>query len=221
MIDDDPIFIKIAADLLELDGYVVTPFHHPKTALKNIGNDPPDLIVLDVRLPEMNGFDVCRALKSDPKTNGIPILIVSAKDDEADVVAGLEMGADDYLSKPLRKREFLARIRAVLRRFDAGHGETRLRCGPLEVDFGSYTAFIHKKRLDLTPKEFELLGFFLKRKGRVVSRPTISENVWGTPFTGSTRTIDVHVDTLRRKLGELGRCITGLKGVGYRFELED
>lgn len=220
VIDDEPDMVKIATDLLESDGYVVSSFLNPKDGLRKIQENPPDLIILDIRLPEMDGFQVCKTLKADPKTKGVPIIMVSVKSEETDVVVGLELGADDYLTKPLRKRELLARVKSVLRRLDTDPTDQRIECGPITVDYGSYSATINKKPVDLTPKEFELLGFLLKRKGRVVTRAVISENVWGIEFTNSTRTIDVHIDTLRKKLGKFGSCIESLKGIGYRFEVD-
>lgn len=221
IIDDEPDMVKIGTDLLEADGYLVTSSGNPVDALKKIRTTPPDLILLDIRLPEKDGFQVCKELKSDPQTRNIPIIMISVKSDETDVVVGLEMGADDYLSKPLRKRELLARVKTVLRRLEPDAGVQRIECGPLTLDYGSYTATVNKKPLSLTPKEFELLGFFLKRKNRVLTRAVISDNVWGIEFTNSTRTIDVHVDQLRKKLGKYGSLITGLKGIGYRLEWEE
>jgi DNA-binding response OmpR family regulator len=134
---------------------------------------------------------------------------------------GLEIGAEDYIAKPFRKRELLARVKTVLRRQDAPQDEKKVTVGPIHVDYGSYEASVGKKKMELTPKEFELLGFFLQRVGRVLTRPVLSECVWGNQFTGSTRTIDVHVDTLRKKLGKYGEWIRSLKGVGYRFDPDD
>lgn len=221
VIDDEPDMVKIATDLLESDGYVVTSFHSPKDALKKIQDNPPDLLLLDIRLPDMDGFEFCKLLKSDPKTRTVPIIMVSVKSDETDVVVGLEMGAEDYLIKPLRRRELLARVKTVLRRLDSDPADQRLQVGPIVVDYGKYEATLNKRPLELTPKEFELLGFFLKRRGRVLTRAVISETVWGIEYSGSTRTIDVHVDTVRKKLGKHGSAIISLKGIGYRFEMDD
>lgn len=221
VIDDEPDMIKIAADLLESEGFLVSSDTHPISAQKKIIANPPDLILLDIRLPEKDGFQLCKELKSDSKTKHIPIIMISVKAEETDVVVGLEVGADDYISKPFRKRELMARVKAVLRRLEMDPREQRLQCGPITVDYGSYQATINKKVLALTPKEFELLGFFLRREGRVVTRAILSENVWGIEFTGSTRTIDVHVDQVRKKLGKYGSYVRSLKGVGYRFEIDD
>jgi DNA-binding response OmpR family regulator len=221
IVDDEPDMVKIATDLLESDGFVVYSDTHPAQALKKIRTNPPDLVILDLRMPDMDGYHVCKELKADPKTKHLPIIMVSVKSEETDVVVGLEMGADDYISKPFRKRELLARVKTVLRRLDMDPRDQKIECGPFTVDYGSYSATLNNKTLALTPKEFELLGFFIRREGRVVTRAAMSENVWGTEFTGSTRTIDVHVDQLRKKLGKYSTWIHGLKGIGYRFEKED
>jgi len=221
LIDDEPDMVKIATDLLESNDYIVNSAEHPVPALKQIHDNPPDLILLDIRLPDKDGFQVCKELKADPKTSHVPIIMVSVKSDETDVVVGLELGAEDYIFKPFRKRELLARVKTVLRRHEPQTSDPVLDSGPLRLDFGSYIAKINKRTLNLTPKEFELLGFFIRREGRVVTRAAISENVWGIEFTGSTRTIDVHVDQLRHKLGKYGAYIKSLKGVGYRFEKDD
>lgn len=221
LIEDEPDMVKIATDLLEMEGYHVSSAEHPDEGLKKINANPPDLILLDLRLPDKDGFQVCRELKANPKTKSIPIIMVSVKSEEPDVVAGLEMGAEDFIVKPYRRRELLARVKTILRRSEPRPDEDKIEVGPLRLDFGRYEVTVNKKPINLTPKEFELLSYFVKKLGRVVTRASISESVWGIEFTGSSRTIDVHVDQLRRKLGKLGKCIAGLKGVGYRFELED
>lgn len=220
IIDDEPDMAKIAGDLLTDAGYSVSIFNHPVQGLKEVRANPPDLLLLDIRMPDKDGFEVLRELKADVKTKGVPVVMVSVKSDETDVVIGLEMGADDYIAKPFRKRELTARIKAVLRRQDPLPEDKKISYGPIHVDYGRYVATINKKTVELTPKEFELLGLFLQREGRVLSRATLSESVWGNQFTGTTRTIDVHVDTLRKKLGKYGEWIHGLKGVGYRFDPE-
>lgn len=220
IIDDEPDMVKIATDLLEPEGFSVGSCFHPLDGLKKIRANPPDLLLLDVRLPDMDGFQVLKEIKSDSKTRHIPTIMISVKSEESDVVVGLEMGAEDYIVKPFRKRELLARVKTALRRVAAQDEPQRVQAGPILVDFGSYNASANGKDLTLTPKEFELLGFFLRREGRVLTRATLSEQVWGIEWTGSTRTIDVHVDQLRKKLGKYGEWITSLKGIGYRFEAQ-
>jgi two-component system alkaline phosphatase synthesis response regulator PhoP len=218
IIDDEPDMAKIGTDLLVGAGYTVNSFTQPVQGLKELRSNPPDLLLLDLRMPEKDGFEVLREMKADVKTKSIPVIMVSVQADEADVVVGLEMGADDYIAKPFRKRELLARVKTVLRRQNSLPDDKKVSYGPIHVDYGRYVATINKKPVDLTPKEFELLGLFLQREGRVLSRAVISEAVWGSQFTGTTRTIDVHVDTLRKKLGKYGDWIHSLKGVGYRFD---
>lgn len=221
IIDDEPDMVRIATDLLEPEGYVVTSSTHPEEGLKKIRQSQPDLLLLDIRMPDKDGFEVLRELKGDVRTKGFPVVMISVKTDEADVVVGLELGAEDYISKPFRKRELLARVKALLRRTSGVPEPQRLDVGGICVDYGSYTATIGKKQLPLTPKEFELLGHFLKMQGRILTRAAICEAVWGFEFTGTSRTIDVHVDQLRHKLGKHAACIISLKGVGYRFEPEE
>lgn len=218
VIDDEPDMVKIATDLLESDDYVVGSSLHPVEGLKKIRQNPPDLLLLDLRLPDIDGLSVLREIRKDPRTKGIPAIIVSVKADEADVVAGLEVGADDYITKPFRRRELLARVKNVLRRKNSAPEPERLEAGPIALDYASYSATLSKKALTLTPKEFELLGLFIRREGHLLTRAVISESVWGIEYLGSSRTIDVHVDQLRKKLGKCGDYIVGLKGVGYRFE---
>lgn len=218
IIDDEPDMVKIAVDLLESEGYVVGSQGDAVSGLKKIRANPPDLIILDLRLPDIHGFDVCKEIKADPKICHVPVIMVSVKSEEADVVTGLELGADDYVIKPFRKQELLARVKRIMKRWDPSIGEQKVDTGPLHLDYANHTVTLHKKPLALTPKEFELLGFFMKKPHRVLTRAAISESVWGTEFTGSTRTIDVHVDQLRRKLGKVGAWLEGLKGIGYRFE---
>lgn len=221
ILDDEPDMLKLSADLLVADGFIVSTDTSPISALKKIFDNPPNLILLDNRMPEMDGFQVCRELKNDARTKNVPIIMVSVRSEETDVVVGLQLGADDYVSKPLRRHELLARVKNVLRRVQPDDQHQHIEVGPLKLDYGTFNAWCGNDSIDLTPKEFQLLGLFLKRQGRVLTRSSISEIVWGTEFTGSTRTIDVHVDQLRKKLGKYSTCIKSLKGIGYRFEVEE
>ena len=221
IVDDDPDLVRIAAKLLEDAGYGVSAATRVDEVPRRLEIDPPDLVLMDLRMPGKDGFTLCKELKSNPKTSAVPVVFLSSHSDEADVVAGLELGADDYITKPFRKNELLARVKAVLRRHGPDPKEQQVDCGPFRVDFAGYKAWLDGKPLALTPKEFELLAYFVRREGRVITRAALSEHVWGADLTGVSRTVDTHIERLRRKLGRYGPWIKGLKGVGYRFELEE
>ncbi len=219
IVDDEADLIRIATDVLEMDGFSVSSATHPADALRKINANPPDIIILDLRLPDMDGYEVAKLLKADVRTKHVPIIMVSAKCEETDVVVGLEVGADDYITKPFRQKELLARVKTVLRRFHTEPGPRNLVTGPLSLNCGNYTAALHTKPVPLTLREFQLLSYFVEMEGRVLTRNKIYETVWGVDFSGSSRTIDVHVDQLRKKLGKYADSITTLKGIGYKFEL--
>ena len=177
----------------------------------------PDLITLDIMLPGMDGIEILKKLRSDPATERIPVIMASAKGTEYDKVLGLDLGADDYLTKPFSMMEMLSRIRAVLRRAAPVEKKT-IRFGELELDPDSHTATSQGIRLDLTNKEFKLLRLFMTHPGRVYSRDLLLEKIWGEDYLGETRTVDVHIGTLRNKLGACGDYIRTVRGVGYRME---
>ncbi len=220
IIDDESALLKAVVKSLENDGFIALMDLSPIRALQRIKADPPDLVVLDICMDEMNGLDVCRDLKNDPRTNDLPIIMASVKSEEADIVLGLEMGADDYIRKPLLGRELASRIKAVLRRKSPLLASQEIKAGPLRIDHRAYKAFIDGKELSLTPKQFEVLAFLVRNEGRVLTRGTISSNVWGVDLSGTSRAVDNAVDQVRRKLGPYRVWIKGLKGVGYRFETE-
>ena len=177
----------------------------------------PDLITLDIMLPGMDGIEILKKLRSDPTTERIPVIMASAKGTEYDKVLGLDLGADDYLAKPFSMIEMVSRIRAVLRRA-APVEKKNLRLGNLELDPEAHTAAVNGCRIELTHKEFQLLQLFLSHPGRVYSRDLLLEKVWGSDYFGETRTVDVHIGTLRTKLGSCGDYIRTVRGVGYRME---
>jgi phosphate regulon transcriptional regulator PhoB len=191
-------------------------------ALQEVRQHPPDLIVLDLMLPEMDGLEVCRRVRADPASAVVPIIMLTAKADEVDRVVGLEMGADDYLVKPFSPKELVARVRAVLRRTRAPVPAAALRAGALVLDAGRHMVAVEGASIVLTPKEFDLLQALMEAAGRVLSREHLLDRVWGYARADEveSRTVDVHVRRLRAKLGEEGRRITTVKGVGYRFEAE-
>ena len=221
MIDDHPDQIRIVSDVLKDEGYQFDSATDPIAGLKRLRESPPDLLILDIRMQGMDGLAVCKELRADPKTKNVPVIMLSVKAQESDVIVGLEMGADDYIRKPIRVGELLARLKAVLRRKSDAPEDEILKAGPLTVDLARFAADIGGKPLTLKPKEMELLAFFVKREGRVVTRAAISENVWGREHVPTSNTIEAHVYELRQKLGRHGHWIQSLKGVGYRFEVDE
>jgi DNA-binding response OmpR family regulator len=191
-------------------------------ALQEVRGHLPDLIVLDLMLPEMDGLEVCRRVRADPASAAVAIIMLTAKADEVDRVVGLEMGADDYLVKPFSPKELVARVRAVLRRARVSVPTPTLRAGALVLDAARHTVAIQGTAVVLTPKEFDLLQALMEAAGRVLSREHLLDRVWGYARADEieSRTVDVHVRRLRAKLGDEGRRIATVKGVGYRLEAE-
>lgn len=179
-------------------------------------NRPPSLILLDLMLPGMTGIELCRRLRREPATKKIPIIMLTAKAAEMDKIKGLEIGADDYITKPFSVKEVVARIKAVLRRVDSETVQ-KYKDEKLTVDFTDMRVFCQEDEVKLTRKEFALLTHLTKNLGRVATRQNLLDNVWGYSYFGDTRTLDVHIRRLRQKLGECGDCIETVVGVGYRF----
>ncbi len=207
---------------LEREGYAVTSALSGDRALKIIRAEPPDLIVLDLMLPGMDGLEVCRALKADAATAGIPIVMVTAKSEEADIVTGLELGADDYVAKPFSPRVLLARVRAVLRRRSAGGDaaepdDADITIRNLVIRPERHEVLVQGRPVDLTATEFRLLQLLASKPGRVFPRQQIIETIHGKFAAVTDRSVDVQVVMLRRKLEEAGQDIQTVRGVGYRF----
>ena len=224
IVEDEADIRELLGFHLEREGYLVTRNGNCSDALREAHAALPDLVVLDLMLPGLDGLDVCRRLRGDARTAGVPIIMLTAKGDEVDRVVGLELGADDYMVKPFSPKELVARVRAVLRRARPGDpGARRLGVGPLELDTGTYAVTLAGAALALTPKEFDLLRALLEARGRVLSREHLLDRVWGYARAGEveSRTVDVHIRRLRAKLGDEGRRILTVKGVGYRLELGD
>ena len=188
-------------------------------ALKSVMEEPPGLVLLDLNLPFIDGLEVCRLLRGRSSSAGIPIIMVTARTGETDRVAGLELGADDYVTKPFSLRELVARVRAVLRRPPQTATEQNLgyQRGPLAIDFDAVSVRVSGSQIRLTKREFELLRFLVENRNRVLSRDRLLERVWGLDRQVETRSVDVHVGRLRGKLGQAGRQIETVIGMGYRF----
>ena len=222
LVDDDPTLVEGLSYSLKREGYEVAVAADGLRALECVREEQPDLVILDIMLPQLDGFEVCRILRA--AGSKVPILMLTAKTEEVDKVVGLELGADDYLTKPFGLRELVARIRALLRRAqmvkEAAQDEV-LHCGDLEINVSSRTVRRGNSLLELSPKEFDLLVFLAKNRGQVFSRDALLERVWGHDWVGDPRTVDVHIRWLREKI-ELDpanpRRILTVRGVGYKFE---
>lgn len=207
----------------EREGYQVATAADGESALEAArSSSPPDLVILDLMLPDMPGTEICRRLRSEEGTRETPILMLTAKGEEVDRVVGFEVGADDYVVKPFSVRELLLRTRALLRRSErsASDEENVVRFGVLRLDRGSHRAWVEEGEIALTALEFRLLDTFLRRKGRVQTRDVLLSEVWGIDAEVTTRTVDTHVKRLREKLGSAGAYVETLRGVGYRFRDE-
>ena len=223
LIDDDVQIQELVRFNLEKDGVAVLTASDGEQGLDLAMREKPDLIILDLTLPVMDGYDLCKLLRAENDTADIPIIILSARDDVADKVVGLELGADDYITKPFSPRELSARIKARLRegqrRNDLSNGP--LRWGTLEIVQESYIATIASKPLNLTVKEFELLVLFVVNPCQVFSREYLIQKVWGYLSSTDSRTLDVHISHLRNKLKPLGPVLDSVRGVGYLFARRD
>jgi phosphate regulon transcriptional regulator PhoB len=221
IVEDEPDIRDLLAFHLEREGYQVTRSRSGTDALRQVRARPPDLILLDLMLPELGGLDVCRRLRQDPRTASVPIVMLTARGEELDRILGLELGADDYIVKPFSPKEVVARVRAVLRRTGARDGAAPVVSGRLVIDPDRHTVQVDAAVIELTPKEFDLLRALAEARGRVLSREFLLDRVWGYASAGEieSRTVDVHVRRLRMKLGDEGQRITTVKGVGYRLEV--
>jgi len=223
IVEDDPNLLETIKYNLRKEGYVVVTASDGEQALEATRREKPDLVILDIMLPKLNGFEVCRILR---KRMTVPILMLTAKADETDKIVGLEIGADDYMSKPFSMREIIARVRAMLRRAKMAEapkatGPAIIKIGEIEVDIARHRASLAGAVLTLSPKEFDLLAFLAENKGLVFSREQLLEKVWGYEFAGDTRTVDVHVRWLRQKIeSDAGhpRYLLTVRGTGYKME---
>jgi len=226
VVDDERHIVELVRFNLEKEGYQVITAQDGLEACKMAKQDKPDLVILDVMLPGMDGFEVCRTIQKDSEIAEIPIIMLTARTEEIDKILGLEIGADDYMTKPFSPRELLARVKARLRRTarkaDSGlSGNGVIKTSGLVIDPERFEVFLDGIRLELTPKEFELLRFLARSPGKVLTRDFLLENIWGYEYLGDTRTVDVHIRHLRQKI-EVDpanpKYIETVRGIGYKFK---
>lgn len=226
VVEDDRTLLEVLGYNLTKEGYEVVTATDGVEAVETARREKPDLVILDIMLPKLNGFEVCRFLR---QRMTVPILLLTAKVEEVDKVVGLELGADDYVTKPFSLRELLARVRAMLRRAEMVQQETisgvkafpAIKIGNLEIDFARHQVTLDSSVLNLTPREFDLLGFLMRNQGQVFTREQLLEKVWGSDYEGDSRTVDVHIRWLRGKMEEdpaHPRYLMTVRGTGYKFK---
>jgi two-component system alkaline phosphatase synthesis response regulator PhoP len=219
IVEDEPDMVLGLKDNFEFEGYEVVTASDGAAGLERARSEKPDLVILDIMLPKLSGLEVCKTLRAEGFR--APIIMLTARGQEIDKVVGLELGADDYVTKPFSIRELLARVRAILRRTEGGKKRlARYRFADIELDFETYRATRGSDRLEMSPREFELLRYLIERKGETVTRDQLLEDVWGYESYPSTRTVDTHIAKLRAKIGDSGsepRFIMTIHGVGYKF----
>ncbi len=215
VVDDERNIVELLRLYLEKEGWVVIAASDGEEGLALHARHDPDLVILDLMLPRIDGFEVCRELR---RRGDVPIVMLTARDDVVDSIVGLELGADDYVSKPFNPRALVARIKAIFRRTEAtGRGGRPIEVGSLRIDPRRREASVGSRRLELRAREFDLLAALARDAGVVLTRDVLLEGVWGTDFPGETRTVDVHVAEVRKKLGADGPAIETIRGLGYRL----
>lgn len=217
-VEDDEGIRNMVMYTLEASGFEVQGFENGKTFFSALLMNRPDLILLDIMLPDMDGISILKRLKKDKATKDIPVIMATAKGTEYDKVIGLELGADDYLAKPFGMMEMVSRVKAVLRRTQPESDQKVLEVGGLALDLNGHIVKVDGQRVQLTLKEYELLRLFMENIRRAFTREQLLLKIWESDYFGETRTVDVHIGTLRTKLGEYGKMIRTVRGVGYRME---
>ena len=220
IVEDEQDILQLVKHYLEKEGFRPVTAMSGLEALKKVKEDKPDLVVLDLMLPEMDGLEVCKRLRSVPDTAMLPILMLTAKAEESDTVVGLELGADDYVTKPFSPKALVARVKALLRRVERAPstGPDLYRYDTLTMDLARHEVTIGTKEIPLTAKEFGLLEHLLRHRGRVLTREVLLNAVWGYDYYGTTRTVDVHVRRLKQKLPLLEEAIVSVKSLGYKLK---
>ena len=222
IVDDEEDIVELVSHHLKREGYKVKEFYNGRDFLSFIESVVPDLAVLDIMLPGIDGLEICRILKSKARTSSVPIIMLTAKATEADVVVGLELGADDYMVKPFSPRELVARVKTILRRVSTKDDDKRvLKLGPLLIDTEKFEALLDGKKIELTTTEFKILEVLAEGRGRVYTRDQLlkKKRLWGDDKLVFDRTIDVHIKNLREKLGKAGNMIKTIRGIGYKLEM--
>lgn len=217
-VEDDTGIRELMQYTLNASGYETEGFADGAALMEALNTKKPELIMLDIMLPGEDGLSLLKKIRNNTATSDIPVIMATAKGTEYDKVIGLDYGADDYLAKPFGMMEMVSRVKAVLRRYSPKTSARTLRCGGIVMNLDEHTAEADGMRVNLTLKEYELLNLFLKNPGIVFTREQLLQNIWGTDFVGETRTVDVHIGTLRTKLGSCGDLIETIRGVGYRIE---
>jgi two-component system phosphate regulon response regulator PhoB len=218
VVDDEPDLLELVRLNLDQAGFQVETADSGGAALHALRKSPPDLMILDLMLPDLSGTEICREVRANPELAHLPIIMLTARAEEVDRIVGLELGSDDYVTKPFSPRELTLRVKAVLRRRQPqASSSVALEHGPLRLDPERHRCYVEGAEVELTAKEFELLLGLMQRPGRVMTRDHLLDEVWGTDIAVTTRTIDTHMKRLREKLGAAGGLIETVRGVGYRF----
>ena len=222
VVDDEENIAELISYNLTSNGYKVIIANNGNDAVKLAVEEKPKLILLDLMIPGKDGYDVCKEIRSNSEIRNTPIIMLTAKSEELDKILGLELGADDYITKPFSVRELLARVKAVLRRFSISEPENNILVfGNLTADFDKREILVNDKKLDLTLKEFELLEILIRNKGKILTRDTLLDKIWGYEYIGETRTVDVHIRYLRKKIERPDsneKYIETIRGIGYKIE---
>ncbi len=221
VVEDDPDIVELIDHYLKAEGFEVEALGDGRQALERLRGGGHDVVILDLQLPGLDGLSLCAELRRDKRTRSLPVIMLTARGDEADRVVGLEVGADDYVVKPFSPKELVARVRALMRRLERREDEEApIVLGPLEIDGARHTVRWEGQAVHLTAKEFALLVALVEAKGRVLSRQALLEQVWGYSYAEGTRTVDVHVRRLREKLPGIAGRLTTVKSLGYRMSRE-